>query len=170
MSEQLNHVQNHVQKVQSLIPNPKDAFPLPNPKAKDAFPFTITDSAAHKIFELIQEEGNPNLKLRVYITGGGCSGFQYGFMFDETVNSDDVLINRYLFFLQDVESKTVDEEDEGGDGDEGSGSITLLIDSISRNYLKGALLDYKNTIGSEHFIIRNPNAKSSCRCGSSFNA
>jgi iron-sulfur cluster insertion protein len=157
MAEQVNHIQ----KVQNLIPNPNGEFP-----------FTITDSAAHKIFELIQEEGNPNLKLRVYITGGGCSGFQYGFMFDETVNEDDVLINRYLFFLQDFESKTDDEEDEGddGDGDEGSGSITLLIDSISRNYLKGALLDYKNTLGSEHFIIRNPNAKSSCRCGASFNA
>ncbi len=108
--------------------------------------FTI--SAADKVATLIHEENNPNLKLRVYITGGGCSGFQYGFTFDETQNTDDIAI------VQEC-SNSVDE-------------VKLLIDSMSFQYLKNAEIDYVQGIQGEQFVIRNPNAKTTCGCGSSF--
>lgn len=109
----------------------------------------FTDNAAAKVWELIEEEENFNLKLRVYVTGGGCSGFQYGFTFDETVNHDDTVV-----------SKTVKE----------SHQVQLLVDPMSFQYLVGAEIDYKEDIEGAQFIIRNPNAKTTCGCGSSFSA
>jgi iron-sulfur cluster insertion protein len=114
-------------------------------------PVVFTQSAAAKVWELIQEEGNFNLKLRVYVTGGGCSGFQYGFTFDETINVDDAVVTKKL------------EEDDGT-------SVQLLIDPMSFQYLAGAEIDYKEDIEGAQFIIRNPNAKTTCGCGSSFSA
>jgi iron-sulfur cluster insertion protein len=104
----------------------------------------FSDSAAQKVAGLIQEEGNDNLKLRVYISGGGCSGFQYGFTFDEEVNDDDTLIEK--------------------------GGVTVLIDSLSVQYLVGAEIDYKEDVSGAQFVIRNPNATTTCGCGSSFSA
>jgi|SRR5580704_16103301 iron-sulfur cluster insertion protein len=109
-------------------------------------PITFTPSAAAKVFELIQEEGNFNLKLRAYVTGGGCSGFQYGFTFDEAIQEDDTVVSRK------VEAK----------------DVYLLVDPLSFQYLAGAEIDYKQDIEGEQFIIRNPNAKTTCGCGSSF--
>ncbi len=120
-------------------------------------PLIFTKQAAAKVWELIQEEGNFNLKLRVYVTGGGCSGFQYGFTFDEQKQEDDTV----------VEQK-VNEDD--GEGDSGSTSVQLLVDPLSLQYLNGAEIDYKEDIEGEQFIIRNPNAKTTCGCGSSFSA
>lgn len=102
----------------------------------------FTDAAAAKVRELIEEEGNPNLKLRVFITGGGCSGFQYGFTFDEEVADDDTVIEK--------------------------GGVTLLIDPMSYQYLVGAEIDYVEDINGAQFVIRNPNAVTTCGCGSSF--
>ncbi len=107
-----------------------------------ADPFVLSDNAAKKVSHLIAEEGNDNLKLRVYITGGGCSGFQYGFTFDEQENDDDTSITN-----------------EG---------VKVLIDSMSIQYLAGAEIDYKEDITGAQFIIRNPNAATTCGCGSSF--
>ncbi len=107
-----------------------------------AEPIIFTDSAAKKVGTLISEEGNDNLKLRVYISGGGCSGFQYGFTFDEEVNEDDTQV-----------------ENDG---------VTVLIDSMSIQYLTGAEIDYKEDVTGAQFVIRNPNASTTCGCGSSF--
>lgn len=119
-------------------------------------PVTLTENAARKIGELIAEEENFQLKLRVFITGGGCSGFQYGFSFDETINEDDTVI-----------SKTIVKKD-AGDCD--SIKVQLLVDPMSLVYLVGAEIDYKSDLTGEQFIIRNPNAKTTCGCGSSFAA
>lgn len=105
-------------------------------------PLNFTDSAAGKVRELIEEEGNPELKLRVFVTGGGCSGFQYGFTFDEVANDDDTLLEK--------------------------GGVTLLIDPMSYQYLVGAEIDYSEGLEGSQFVIRNPNASSTCGCGSSF--
>ncbi len=105
-------------------------------------PIIFTDSAAKKVGELITEEGNNNLKLRVYISGGGCSGFQYGFTFDEEVNEDDTTIE--------------------------NGGVTVLVDAMSIQYLTGAEIDYKEDVSGAQFVIRNPNASTTCGCGSSF--
>lgn len=102
----------------------------------------FTDSAAVKVGELIKEEQNPSLKLRVFISGGGCSGFQYGFTFDETVEDGDLAV-----------------ENQG---------VTLLVDPMSVQYLMGAEIDYKEDLEGAQFIIRNPNATTTCGCGSSF--
>ncbi|MGA9342579.1 MAG: iron-sulfur cluster insertion protein ErpA [Rhodanobacteraceae bacterium] len=110
----------------------------------DAAPLVFTTAAAHKVGELIAEEGNPALNLRVYISGGGCSGFQYGFTFDEERAEDDLAVDR--------------------DG------VTLLVDPLSLQYLMGAEIDYSETLSGSQFVIRNPNAKSTCGCGSSFAA
>jgi iron-sulfur cluster insertion protein len=103
---------------------------------------TITDSAVAKIADLLAEEDNPNLKLRTFVQGGGCSGFSYGFTFDEETNEDDFEI-----------SKT---------------GITILIDAMSMQYLAGAEIDYKEDAMGSSFVIQNPNAQSTCGCGSSF--
>lgn len=105
-------------------------------------PFVFTDSAVSKVKELIAEEGNPELKLRVFVTGGGCSGFQYGFTFDEVQNEDDTAI------LKD--------------------GVTLLVDPMSYQYLVGAEIDYTESLEGSQFVIKNPNATSTCGCGSSF--
>jgi iron-sulfur cluster insertion protein len=102
----------------------------------------FSDAAANKVLELITEEENDNLKLRVFITGGGCSGFQYGFTFDEEVNDDD-------FFVE-------------------KNGVTLLIDAMSMQYLDNAEIDYKEDLNGSQFVIRNPNAVTTCGCGSSF--
>jgi iron-sulfur cluster insertion protein len=113
------------------------ANPVPPPA-----PLDFTAAAAAKVRELIAEEGNAALKLRVYIQGGGCSGFQYGFEFDENQNEDDFAIVT-----------------EG---------VTLLVDPLSLQYLAGASVDYSESLSGAQFVIRNPNAKTTCGCGSSF--
>lgn len=105
-------------------------------------PIVFTDSAAGKVAELVAEEGNPDLKLRVFVQGGGCSGFQYGFTFDEIVNEDDTKMEK--------------------------NGVTLLIDAMSLQYLVGAEIDYKDDLEGSQFVIRNPNAQTTCGCGSSF--
>jgi iron-sulfur cluster insertion protein len=102
----------------------------------------FTDAAARKVQQLILEERNPDLKLRVYISGGGCSGFQYGFSFDEEQAEDDIAIKN--------------------DG------MILLVDPLSFQYLMGAEVDYSESLQGAQFVIRNPNASTTCGCGSSF--
>ena len=105
-------------------------------------PLVFTDAAASKVGELIAEEDNPNLKLRVFVAGGGCSGFQYGFTFDENIDEGDTeVINS---------------------------GVTLLVDPMSVQYLLGAEIDYKEDLQGAQFVIRNPNASTTCGCGSSF--
>ncbi|NVK02641.1 MAG: iron-sulfur cluster insertion protein ErpA [Oceanospirillaceae bacterium] len=103
---------------------------------------TFTDSAANKVRTLIEEEQNDNLKLRVFITGGGCAGFSYGFTFDEDVAEDDTVV-------------------------ENSG-VTLVVDPMSFQYLAGAEVDYREGLQGSQFSVRNPNATTTCGCGSSF--
>ena len=103
---------------------------------------SFTDAAAGKVKRLIDEENNPNLKLRIYITGGGCSGFQYGFSFDENLTEGDISV-------------------------ENSG-VTLVIDPMSYQYLIGAEVDYTEGLEGAQFVVRNPNATTTCGCGSSF--
>jgi iron-sulfur cluster insertion protein len=105
-------------------------------------PIVFTDAAAEKVAQLIEEEGNPDLKLRVFVQGGGCSGFQYGFTFDEIVNEDDTTMVK--------------------------NGVQLLIDSMSYQYLVGAEIDYKDDLEGAQFVIKNPTASSTCGCGSSF--
>ena len=105
-------------------------------------PLIFTDAAAKKVSELIEEEDNDNLKLRVFVTGGGCSGFQYGFTFDEEINDGDTTVENC--------------------------GVTLLIDPMSFQYLAGAEIDYTEGLEGAQFVIRNPNAETTCGCGSSF--
>lgn len=121
-------------------------------------PVTMTENAANKVWELIEEEGNLQLKLRVFITGGGCSGFQYGFTFDEVINDDDTVV-----------IKATNREQINNNAQE-KDTVQLLIDPMSLVYLVGAEIDYKSDVMGEQFIIRNPNAKTTCGCGSSFAA
>jgi len=107
---------------------------------------TFTDAAAEKVASLIGEEENSKLNLRVFITGGGCSGFQYGFTFDETVNPDDFKIEKQV----------------------GDTLVYLLVDPMSFQYLIGATIDYRKDVSGEQFVIKNPNAKTTCGCGASF--
>lgn len=102
----------------------------------------FTDNAADKVSELIQEDGNLNLKLRIYVSGGGCSGFEYNFAFDEVVNEDDTVIEK--------------------------NAVSLLVDAMSFQYLAGASIDYLEGLEGARFVINNPNATSTCGCGSSF--
>lgn len=105
-------------------------------------PLLFSDSAASKVRELLEQEDNPNLKLRVFITGGGCSGFQYGFTFDENVQDGDTVVEK--------------------------AGVTLLVDPMSYQYLVGAEIDYTEGLEGAQFVIRNPNATTTCGCGSSF--
>ena len=116
------------------------------PAIEDApgVPIIFTDSAADKVKQLVDEEGNPELKLRVFVQGGGCSGFQYGFTFDEVVNEDDTQMAK--------------------------NGVTLLIDAMSLQYLAGAEIDYKEDLQGAQFVIKNPNATTTGGCGSSFSA
>ncbi len=131
-------------------------------------PLIFTDNAAAKVWQLIQEEGNFNLKLRVYVTGGGCSGFQYGFTFDEAIQAEDTVISKRIAHLHEEEEEEEGEEGEEEEGGEGNKTVQLLVDPLSFQYLVGAEIDYKEDIEGEQFIIRNPNAKTTCGCGSSF--
>ena len=102
-------------------------------------PLVFTDNAAKKVKELIDEEGSPDLKLRVFVSGGGCSGFQYGFTFEEEVNEDDTQVQK--------------------------DTVTLLIDPMSLQYLMGAEIDYQDSLQGSQFVIRNPQATTTCGCG-----
>jgi iron-sulfur cluster insertion protein len=115
--------------------------PAPDYQSLDR-PLNFTGAAAAKVRELISEEGNAALALRVYIQGGGCSGFQYGFEFDENRAEDDVAID--------------------------TDDVTLLVDPLSLQYLMGSEVDYTESLQGAQFVIRNPNAKTTCGCGSSF--
>ena len=105
-------------------------------------PINFSDNAVKKVKELIDEEGTPDLKLRVFVSGGGCSGFQYGFTFEESENDDDTKVTK--------------------------DSVTLLIDPMSLQYLAGAEIDYQDNVQGSQFVIKNPNATTTCGCGSSF--
>jgi iron-sulfur cluster insertion protein len=107
-----------------------------------AMPIEFSDSAASKVKNLIEEEENPNLKLRVYVTGGGCSGFQYGFTFDEKVNDGDMTIEKQ--------------------------TVTLVVDPMSLQYLVGGIVDYTEGLDGSRFFVNNPNASTTCGCGASF--
>lgn len=158
-----------------------------------AMPINFTDSAAHKVNQLIQEEGNPELKLRVFITGGGCSGFQYGFTFDESINQDDMVIEKILasediamwcdllhsldwcnssnkrqqqFIIAWLLLASLNQVSKSRAG----GSVKLLVDAMSFQYLAGAKIDYRDDVNGAQFVISNPNAKTTCGCGSSFAA
>lgn len=105
-------------------------------------PLTFTDAAAQKVKSLIEDEDNPNLRLRVYITGGGCSGFQYGFTFDDQINEGDLTIENQ--------------------------NVGLVVDPMSLQYLIGGTVDYTEGLDGSRFVVQNPNASSTCGCGSSF--
>jgi len=105
-------------------------------------PLALSPAAAAKVAALVAEEGNPDLKLRLYVTGGGCSGFSYGFAFDDKVAEDDTAIAR--------------------DG------VTMLVDAMSLQYLAGAEIDFEDGLEGSRFVIHNPNAQTTCGCGSSF--
>ncbi|MCW2480046.1 iron-sulfur cluster insertion protein ErpA [Candidatus Symbiopectobacterium sp. NZEC135] len=107
-----------------------------------AVPLQFTDAAAKKVKVLIADEENPELKLRVYITGGGCSGFQYGFTFDDKINDGDMTIEKQ--------------------------GVSLVVDPMSLQYLVGGAVDYTEGLEGSRFVVTNPNAKSTCGCGSSF--
>jgi iron-sulfur cluster insertion protein len=106
-------------------------------------PIKISDTVVGKVSEMLAEEGDPNLQLRIFVTGGGCSGFQYGFAFDDEKKEDDVRVVK--------------------------GPITVVVDAMSLQYLMGAEIDYEDKLDGARFVIRNPNAASTCGCGSSFN-
>ncbi len=108
----------------------------------ELLPIQMTDAAANKVKSLITEEENPALKLRVYITGGGCSGFQYGFTFDEAINDGDTVIEK--------------------------NGVTMVVDSMSLQYLIGGSVDYIEGLEGSRFLVTNPNATATCGCGSSF--
>ena len=114
----------------------------PKPKAIEGATVLFTEAAANKVNALVDEEKNPNLKLRVSIDGGGCSGFQYGFAFDENVSDDDTIIEK--------------------------NGATMLVDVSSMQYLNGSEVDYLEGLEGARFVVNNPNAKSTCGCGSSF--
>jgi len=117
---------------------------MSNTETESQAPLEFTSGAAEKVLELIEEEQNDALKLRVYVQGGGCSGFQYGFTFDEEQQDDDTAVDK--------------------DG------VRLLVDPMSFQYLIGAKIDFKDDIDGARFIINNPNASTTCGCGSSFSA
>lgn len=102
----------------------------------------LTPAVVNKVAELVAEEGDPNLALRIYVTGGGCAGFQYGFAFDDERKDDDLSV--------------------------ASGAVTVLVDTMSMQYLQGAEIDFEDSLEGSRFVIRNPNASKSCGCGSSF--
>jgi iron-sulfur cluster insertion protein len=114
-----------------------DAIKMPTP-------INFSDNAVKKVKELIEEEGTPDLKLRVFVSGGGCSGMQYGFTFEESINEDDTKVEK--------------------------DNVMLLIDPMSLQYLTGAEIDYQDNVQGSQFVIKNPNATTTCGCGSSFSA
>lgn len=114
----------------------------------------ITAAAADKIYQLILEDQNPQLCLRIYITGGGCSGFQYNFAFEDQPTEEDTLVHQNV----------IDERQQV------TGRVTVIVDPMSLSYLEGSTIHYKNDLEGERFVITNPNAKGTCGCGSSFDA
>lgn len=118
------------------------SFTPMQPKTVETPTIVFTDTAANKLKALISDENNPNLKLRVFVSGGGCSGFQYGFEFDENVNDDDIKVEK-------------------------NGAM-MVIDSMSAQYITGATVDYQESLEGSRFVINNPNASSTCGCGASF--
>lgn len=132
---------------QSSGPSCSSTTPLTAPAAMPVFPegaepITISESVVSKVAEMLAEEGDPALQLRIFVTGGGCSGFQYGFAFDDEKKDDDIRVAR--------------------------GPITVVVDAMSLQYLVGAEIDYEDKLEGARFVIRNPNAASTCGCGSSF--
>jgi iron-sulfur cluster insertion protein len=119
-----------------------NTLPAPATHGAPPDPVRLSAAAAAKVAELVVEEGNPQLKLRLYVSGGGCSGFSYGFAFDDNVADDDTAIAK--------------------DG------VTLLVDAMSLQYLLGAEIDYEDGLEGSRFVIHNPNAQTTCGCGSSF--
>jgi len=118
------------------------SFTPMQPKVVENPEIGFSDAAANKLKSLIAEEKNPELKLRVFVSGGGCSGFQYGFEFDENVRDDDIKVEK--------------------------GGVTMVIDAMSAQYLGGATVDYEDGLEGSRFVINNPNATSTCGCGASF--
>ena len=117
--------------------------PPPMPTLAEGAPaLNLSDAVVAKVGELLAEENDPNLRLRIFVTGGGCSGFQYGFSFDDVAKEDDLEVER--------------------------GAIRVLVDAMSLQYLMGAEIDYEDSLEGSRFVIRNPNASSTCGCGSSF--
>jgi iron-sulfur cluster insertion protein len=117
---------------------------IPIPHFEDGVPpLNISDTVVSKVAEMLADEGDPSLQLRIFVTGGGCSGFQYGFAFDDETKEDDTRVAR--------------------------GPITVVVDAMSLQYLAGAEIDYEDKLEGARFVIRNPNAASTCGCGSSFN-
>lgn len=114
------------------------------PRDCAAPPIQMSDAAIEKARALLAQEGNPDLKLRIYVTGGGCAGFQYGFAFDENTAEDDLCIR--------------------------AGAVTLLVDAVSLQYLSGARIGFEDGLEGSRFVIQNPNASSTCGCGNSFSA
>ena len=118
------------------------SFTPMQPKAVNTPEIGFTEAAANKLNSLISEEKNPNLKLRVFVSGGGCSGFQYGFEFDENINDDDIKVEK--------------------------NGATMVIDTMSAQYISGATVDYEEGLEGSRFVVNNPNATSTCGCGASF--
>jgi len=118
-----------------------DSPPMPT-LVDGADPIRISEVAVSRVAEMIADEGDPALKLRIFVTGGGCSGFQYGFAFDDEAKEDDIRVER--------------------------GAITLVVDAMSLQYLAGAEIDFEDKLEGARFVIRNPNATTTCGCGSSF--
>jgi iron-sulfur cluster insertion protein len=110
--------------------------------AEGASALNISDAVVSKVGEMLAEENDPNLRLRIFVTGGGCSGFQYGFSFDDAVKEDDLEVAK--------------------------GQVRVLVDAMSLQYLMGAEIDYEDSLEGSRFVIKNPNASSTCGCGSSF--
>jgi iron-sulfur cluster assembly accessory protein len=117
---------------------PAAPFTLP----EGTTPLVVSDAVVNKVGAMLAEEGDPNLKLRIFVTGGGCSGFQYGFAFDDEAKADDLCVE--------------------------VGAIKVLVDTSSLQYVMGAEIDYEESLEGSRFVIRNPNAASTCGCGSSF--
>jgi iron-sulfur cluster insertion protein len=118
------------------------SFTPMQPKAVNTPEIGFTEAAANKLKSLVSEEKNPNLKLRVFVSGGGCSGFQYGFEFDENINDDDIKVEK--------------------------NGATIVIDTMSAQYISGATVDYEEGLEGSRFVVNNPNATSTCGCGASF--
>lgn len=119
------------------------SLPPPMPLLADGVaPLNISDAVVAKVAEMLAEEGDPSLRLRIFVTGGGCSGFQYGFAFDDECKEDDVTVDK--------------------------GPVQVVVDAMSLQYMVGADIDYEENLEGSRFVIKNPNASSTCGCGSSF--
>ena len=125
---------------------------MENQITESSDPVIITQDCVDKVYDLLVDEDNFGLHLRVFIKGGGCSGFTYGFMFDEERREDDIVVKKFNTVEPDQQAQ----------------EVTLLIDALSIQYLKRATIDYREDVNGARFVISNPNAKTTCGCGSSF--